>query len=109
MMKSYPVIRAEDDRLAQSTSQPATRRDVRRALVTTLVLNLIVAVSKIVIGLASGALAITADGFNSLIDAISNVIALVAHRLAERPPDADHPYGHGRYETIAALAIGGFL
>ncbi|MEO8607721.1 MAG: cation diffusion facilitator family transporter [Chloroflexota bacterium] len=96
-------------RLAQSTPQNTARHDVRRALKVTLVLNIIVAVSKIVIGLASGALAITADGFNSLIDAFSNVVALVANRLAERPPDADHPYGHGRYETIAALAIGGFL
>jgi cation diffusion facilitator family transporter len=97
--------------LAQPTPQPAnaTRRDVRRVLIITLVLNLIVAVSKILIGLATGALAITADGFNSLVDGFSNVVALVANRLAERPPDADHPYGHGRYETIAALAIGGFL
>jgi cation diffusion facilitator family transporter len=82
---------------------------VRRVLVITLVLNMIVAGAKIVIGLATGALAITADGFNSLVDGFSNVVALVANRLADRPPDADHPYGHRRYETIAALGIGGFL
>src|SRR6187399_606652 len=91
-----------DKRLTQSTSQQTTtRHDVRRVLAITLVLNLIVAASKILIGLVSGALAITADGFNSLIDAFSNVVALVANRLAERPPDADHPYGHRRFETIA--------
>lgn len=95
--------------MTQSTAHNSTRRDVRRVLVITLVLNIIVAVSKIVIGLATGALAITADGFNSLVDGFSNIVALVANRLADRPPDADHPYGHRRYETVAALAIGGFL
>lgn len=85
------------------------RQQVRRVLVTTLFLNLMVAVSKIIIGLWSGALSITADGFNSLVDGASNVVALVANRIANQPPDADHPYGHRRFETIAALGIGAFL
>jgi cation diffusion facilitator family transporter len=75
----------------------------------TLALNVMVALSKIVLGIVTGALAITADGFHSLIDGSSNVVALVANRIADRPPDDDHPYGHRRFETIAALAIGGFL
>jgi cation diffusion facilitator family transporter len=91
------------------TPVPNTRREVRRVLLFTLVLNVIVAAAKIIIGLVSGALSITADGFHSLIDGSSNVVALVANRLAERPPDSDHQYGHRRFETIAALAIGGFL
>jgi cation diffusion facilitator family transporter len=107
MIKTRERIRRVAELTA--TASASTRRDVRRVLVITLVLNVIVAVSKIVIGLVSGALAITADGFNSLVDGFSNGIALVANRLADRPPDADHPYGHRRYETIAALAIGGFL
>lgn len=78
-------------------------------LYITLALNIIVALSKIVIGLVSGALSITADGFHSIVDGSSNVIALIATRIAARPPDADHPYGHQRFETIASLAIGGFL
>jgi len=86
-----------------------TRQDVRQVLLLTLVLNLVAAFSKIAIGLWSGALAITADGFHSLIDGSSNVVALVANRLANRPPDEDHPYGHRRYETLAALGIGAFL
>ncbi len=82
---------------------------VRRVLVITLVFNLTVAVGKIGVGLASGALAITADGFHSLIDSVSNVMALIASLLASRPPDDDHPYGHQRFETLAALLIGMFL
>ncbi len=83
-----------------------TRRDVRRVLLVTLVLNLLVATCKIIIGLLSGALAITADGFHSIIDGSSNIVALVANALAGQPPDDDHPYGHRRYETLAALGIG---
>lgn len=78
-------------------------------MVITLVLNLIVATAKILIGLWSGVLAITADGLHSTVDGSSNIIALFANRLAARPPDSDHPYGHRRFETIAALGIGAFL
>ena len=85
------------------------RQGVRRVLLITLGLNLGVAFSKIIIGLWSGALAITADGFHSMIDGSSNVVALFANRLANRPPDDDHPYGHRRFETLAALGIGAFL
>ncbi|MDZ4769446.1 MAG: cation diffusion facilitator family transporter [Chloroflexota bacterium] len=88
----------------------STRSDaVRAVLRLTLILNLIVAVGKIATGAATGAIAITADGIHSLIDAASNVLALLANRVAARPPDADHPYGHRRFETVAALALGGLL
>ncbi len=86
-----------------------TTRQVRRVLVITLILNLTVAFGKIGVGIISGALAITADGFHSLIDGSSNIIALVANAIAGQPPDDDHPYGHGRFETLAALLIGVFL
>src|SRR5262245_30019586 len=86
-----------------------TRQQVRRVLLMTLGLNVLVAAAKIVIGLVSGALAITADGVHSTIDASSNLIALIANRIADRPPDADHPYGHRRFETLAGLGIGVLL
>ncbi|MCS7072817.1 MAG: cation transporter, partial [Anaerolinea sp.] len=65
-----------------------TYRQVQRVLVIVLVLNWLVAGSKIILGLLTGALSITADGFHSLMDGSSNVIALVALRVAARPPDA---------------------
>ena len=95
--------------MVKTMIQPSTRNQVRRVLVVTLVLNVIVAVAKIIIGALSGVLSVSADGVHSLVDASSNVIALLAHRIANRPPDADHPYGHRRFETIAALGIGAFL
>lgn len=88
---------------------PSTRRQVGRVLLLTLGLNLSVAFGKITIGLMSGALAITADGFHSLIDGTSNVVGLVANHIAAQPPDDEHPYGHRRFETLAALLIGAFL
>jgi cation diffusion facilitator family transporter len=87
----------------------ATRQQVRRVLLVTLGLNLTVAIGKIVVGLISGALAITADGFHSLIDGTANVVALIANAIAGQPPDDEHPYGHRRFETLAALMIGAFL
>ena len=74
-----------------------------------LFLNLAVAVAKIALGYATGAVSILSDGFHSLTDSASNVVALVGVSAARRPPDADHPYGHRKYETMASLAILVFL
>lgn len=72
-------------------------------------LNLGVALAKIAFGYASGAISILSDGFHSLTDAASNVVGLVGIRAANQPADEDHPYGHRKYETVAAAAVTGFL
>src|SRR5512144_575074 len=82
---------------------------VARVLLKVLFLNLVVAVAKIAFGYASGAISILSDGFHSLIDAASNVVGLVGIKAADRPPDEDHPYGHRKYETVAAAAVTAFL
>ena len=66
-------------------------------------LNLIVASAKIVLGLTSGAVSILSDGFHSLIDTASNIVALAGVRIASQPPDDDHPCGHRKFETMAAV------
>src|SRR5690349_890194 len=68
-----------------------------------------VALAKIIFGYASGAISVLSDGFHSLTDSASNVVGLVGVRAAKRPPDADHPYGHRKYETVAAAAVILFL
>jgi cation diffusion facilitator family transporter len=83
--------------------------EVTRVLNRVLLLNLVVAVAKIALGYYSGAVSILSDGFHSLTDSASNVVALVGVSVARRPPDADHPYGHRKYETMASLAILLFL
>ena len=83
--------------------------EVTKVLYRVLVLNLVVALAKIVLGYATGAVSIVSDGFHSLTDSASNVVALVAISVARQPPDANHPYGHRKYETMASLAILIFL
>jgi cation diffusion facilitator family transporter len=82
---------------------------VSRVLFRVLFLNLAVAAAKIVLGLVTGAISVLSDGFHSLTDTGSNVVALVGVRLARRPPDEDHPYGHRKFETMASLGILLFL
>src|SRR5688500_18953441 len=90
-------------------ASPSNRNQVHRVLLVTLALNFVVAIAKLFIGAASGVLAISADGVHSLIDGSSNVVALIANRIADKPPDEEHPYGHRRFETMAALFIGALL
>ena len=82
---------------------------VSRVLVRVFVLNLAVALAKIVFGYLSGAVSVLSDGFHSLIDASSNVVGLIGIRAASQPPDADHPYGHRKFETVASGAFIGFM
>lgn len=82
---------------------------VQRVLVITLILNFAVSGGKILVGALTGALSITADGFHSLMDGASNLIGLIATKIAAKPADEGHPYGHRRFETIAALAVGVLL
>lgn len=82
---------------------------IARVLWGILFLNLAVAIPKLLYGYRSGAIAITADGIHSLLDASSNVVGLIGISVARRPPDANHPYGHRKYETFAALGISAML
>ncbi|MGH2593563.1 MAG: cation-efflux pump [Anaerolineae bacterium] len=82
---------------------------VRRVLIEVLLINALAAAIKFFVGAMSGSIAVLADAFNSLTDSTSNVIGLLGIRAASDPPDADHPYGHRRYETLATLGIGALL
>ena len=82
---------------------------VRRVLMTLLVANVAVVGAKLGIGLVSRSLAVLGDALHSSVDALNNVLALVIVGLASKAPDEDHPYGHGKFETLGALAIVGFM
>jgi len=92
-----------------TASAPSRHQAVSRVLVRVLLLNLAVATAKLLLGYATGAVSIVSDGFHSLTDSTSNIIGLVGLRAARKPPDADHPYGHRKFETLAAAAIFIFL
>ena len=84
-------------------------RRIRSVLWVVLVLNVAVAVAKLVWGTLAGSVAMQADGFHSLFDGTSNVVGLLGMGLASRPADRDHPYGHGKFETYASAVIGAML
>jgi cation diffusion facilitator family transporter len=83
--------------------------EVTRVLYRVLVANLLVAIAKISLGYATGTISIVSDGFHSLTDSASNVVALIGVSVARRPPDRNHPYGHRKYETMASVGILLFL
>ncbi len=68
-------------------------------------LNLLLFAAKLAAGVLTGAISVTADAFNNLSDAASSVVTLVGFRLAGRKADAGHPFGHGRIEYLAGLAV----
>jgi len=82
---------------------------IRKVLLFILLLNWGVAAAKIFYGMISRCASMTADGFHSLADGASNIIGLVGIGFASQPKDADHPYGHRKYETLFSLAIGVLL
>jgi cation diffusion facilitator family transporter len=91
-------------------STPASNdRRTARVLWIVLGLNALVAASKLGVGYEFDLVSLVADGMHSVLDGSSNVVGLVGLSLAARPPDAGHPYGHRRFESLAALAIGGLI
>ncbi|WP_353259188.1 cation diffusion facilitator family transporter [Prochlorothrix hollandica] len=85
------------------------RRAVRRVLVGTLVLNVLVVVLKVVVGLWTGSLSVLADALHSVTDSLNNVLGLVTNQLSSPEPDRDHPYGHQKFEAVGALGIAAML
>lgn len=83
--------------------------EVRKTLVIVLVFNLLVALLKFFFGLAANSLSMIADSLHSFFDSTSNIVGLVALRIASKPADSDHPYGHRKYEAFATLVISGLL
>ncbi len=67
--------------------------------------NLLLSAGKFLAGLLTGSVAISADAVNNLSDASSSIITLLGFRLAARPADDEHPYGHGRTEYLSGLAV----
>ena len=82
---------------------------VRRVLIGLLGANLAVVAAKLYIGVVSGSLAVMGDALHSSVDSLYNLLGLIVIRVAARAPDEDHPYGHGKFETLGALAIIVFL
>ena len=91
---------------ASDTSDPAVRAGYGRlAGVTGIVCNLLLFALKLLAGTISGSVSITADAVNNLSDASGSIVTLVGFKLASRPADNEHPYGHARMEYLSGLAV----
>jgi cation diffusion facilitator family transporter len=81
----------------------------RKIAFISIFVGVILASTKILIGWKSGSTSVLSDGFEASGDVLSSGIVYAGLWLASKPPDAEHPYGHGRYETLAGLAVGAIL
>lgn len=90
----------------RNTEDPAVRtRYGKLAGIVGIVCNVLLSAGKLLAGTLSGAVSITADGLNNLSDAASSLVTLLGFRLAERPADEEHPFGHARMEYLSGLFV----
>lgn len=103
MTKLLPRLFVRD---YQNLSNPAVRSAYGKlAGAVGIFCNVILFAAKLAIGLLSGSVSITADAVNNLSDASSSVVTLLGFKLAEKPADEDHPYGHARMEYLSGLVV----
>ncbi len=94
----------------QDTEKPAVRSAIGRLSgLVGIVSNVLLFLGKILVGTVSGSVSITADAMNNLSDASSSVVTLIGFKLAEKPADEDHPYGHARFEYLSGLAVAAMI
>ena len=93
---------------ADTAAAPSPAARTRAGLVASIIsicCNVALCTAKALIGLAAGSVSIVADAVNNLSDAASNIVSLIGFKLASKPADTDHPYGHGRFEYLAGLVV----
>ncbi len=78
---------------------------IRNIMILILFLNLAVSFAKISYGMLTNTLSMQSDGYHSMFDGVSNIVGLIGIRAASKPPDAEHPYGHRKFETMASVFI----
>lgn len=95
----------EDSRRVQGMSTDQLQRNT----IVGLVVSLLLASGKLIAGIFGHSSALVADGVESLADTVGSFVVWQGFRVASREPDADHPYGYGRAETVAAFCVGSLL
>lgn len=90
----------------KQTANPSVRKSYGTlASVVGIIVNIILAIIKLIAGFLSGSVAILADAFNNLSDSGSSVITLLSFKVSSKPADKEHPYGHARFEYIASMIV----
>lgn len=94
-MTSWIIARANGDRAKVGAL----------AGIVCIVLNIVLCAAKALVGILSGSVSIVADALNNLSDASSNIVSVLGFKLASKPADPEHPYGHGRFEYLSGLVV----
>lgn len=90
--------------------EPATRAYYGyKEAVVSIVVNIFLSIMKLVVGVYINSIALITDGLHSLSDIITSFVVIIGFKSSEKPPDKEHPFGHGRFENIASLIISIFL
>ncbi len=93
-----------------NTKSPAVRRAYGTLVSTVgIIVNMILAIGKIAVGFMFGAISLAGDGINNLSDAGSQIISLISFKMAAKPADRDHPFGHARIEYVASMIVSFFV
>lgn len=94
----------------ENIKSPAVRRSYGTlASVVGIIVNLILAAGKIAVGMLFGAISLAGDGINNLSDAGSQIISFISFKMAAKPADRDHPFGHARIEYVASMIVSFFI
>ena len=94
----------------ENIKSPAVRRAYGTlASIVGIIVNVILAAGKISVGLLFGAISLAGDGINNLSDAGSQIISLISFKMAAKPADRDHPFGHARIEYVASMIVSFFI
>lgn len=99
----------DEDTVSTDAEKAARLRSAARSTWTSVAVNVVLTVAQISIGVFSKSQALIADGIHSLSDLVADFIVLFAGHHSKKDADADHPYGHLRFETAASLALGALL
>ena len=84
-------------------------KQVVRTGIVNVVGNLLLAALKFALGAVTQSIAITLDGINSLTDSFTSVLTIVGTKIAQRPPDYEHPFGHGRFEYLTSIVVASLI
>ncbi len=94
----------------ENIKSPAVRRAYGTlASIVGIIVNVVLAAGKITVGFLFGAISLAGDGINNLSDAGSQIISLISFKLAAKPADRDHPFGHARIEYVASMIVSFFI
>jgi cation diffusion facilitator family transporter len=102
------LIRA-DEPVAVKRARSVQETLARRVAQVSIGISAVLAFAKIWVGLSAGSVSLISDGFESAGDFFTSGLVLLGLWIAAKPADEDHPYGHGRFEILVGLAIGGVL